>query len=257
MKRTIERSILLVLLVVGLSCAWLGPLDKTASQLVDAGLKRALISFASGRAMNAVLSVVQSADVSLQPMGVGVSLTIGQVVHPIGQLVGQFSELMLAASIAFGLMKFMIVLGGYKGVSLLLSLLALSWAWLCWQNKNRPTWLTKLLLVLVLIRFAVPIVVVSSDVVFKELLKGKYETAQRGINIDENWLYASMGNWIKSPTQIPDRVKAFRQSVESWVGHMVDLIVLFLLQTLVLPLLFLWILYRFLSAMLDAKSQAS
>lgn len=250
MKRTFERSILLAMLVIGLSCAWLGPLDKTASQVVDTGLKRALISFASGRTMNAVLSVVQSTDISFTPMGVGVSLTIGQVIHPIDELVGQFSKLMLAASVAFGLMKFMTVLGSYKGVSLLLSLLALSWAWFSWQGETRPAWLTKLLLVVVLIRFAVPVVAVGSDVIFKEVLKDKYETAQQGINIDKNWLPASMKAWLKAPTQIPDRVIAFQQSVESWVGHMIDLIVLFLLQTLVLPLLFLWILHRFISALL-------
>ena len=37
-------------------CSWLGPLDAPATEQVDAGLKRALISFATARALNGVIS---------------------------------------------------------------------------------------------------------------------------------------------------------------------------------------------------------
>jgi len=252
MKRKIERTLLLAVLIAGLSCAWLGPLDNSATTVIDSGLKRALASFASARAMNSVLSVIQSTGVSAAPMGVGISLTFGQVVQPINQLVGQFAELMLAASVAFGVMKFLIIMGCYKGVSVVLTLVALWWGWLRWQGKAVPSWLSKVLIVFVLIRFAVPVVSVGSDMVFNELLKNKYATAQHGITIDESWLDNNAREWIKAPTEVPGRVKAFKQAVEGWVEYMVDLIVLFLLQTLVVPLLFFWILYRFAAEMLGS-----
>ena len=99
-------------------CSWLGPLDAPATEQVDAGLKRALISFATARALNGVISVVQGTQVSAQPFGVGVNLTPGQLLAPLSELVKHFSDLMLAASIAFGIQKVLISIGGYWLISL-------------------------------------------------------------------------------------------------------------------------------------------
>jgi len=252
MKKKLERGLLVAVLIVGLSGAWLGSLDYAATGVVDAGLKRALISFASARTMNAALSVVQSAGVSSVPVPIGLNITVGQMVHPINQVVGQFADLMLAASVAFGVMKFLIIMGSYKGIAILLSFAAIWWGWLRWHGKFCPTWLTKTLVVLVLVRFAVPVVSVGSDVVFNELLKDKFAIAQQGIAIDGNWLGNNIMGWLKNPLDIPQRVQEFKQAAEGWVGHMVELIVLFLLQTLVVPLLFFWILYRSTFAMLNS-----
>ena len=55
----IRRSLLLLGLAVVLGSAWLAPLDSSASHYAEAGLKRALVSFATARTLNAVISVVQ------------------------------------------------------------------------------------------------------------------------------------------------------------------------------------------------------
>ena len=254
MRQTLQRLLLLAVLALGLSCAWLAPLDKAATGVVDTGLQRAVVSFASARLLNAALSVAQSADVSAKPFGFGFSITVGQALHPINELVGQFAELMLAACVAFGAMKLVIVIGGAKGVSLLLSFVALWWSWLRWQGKSRPSLLSKTLLVLVLIRFAVPLVAVGSEAVFQELLAANYKTAQAGI--DEGEVLSSIKEWLSKPSEIPEQVKNLKLSAEKWVGHIIELIVLFLLQTLVVPLFLFWILYRIGLAMLDAAPRA-
>jgi hypothetical protein len=122
------RRILLVLsLVAVLLGAWLAPLDAPATQQVDAGLKRALVSFATARALNAVISVAQGTEVSLQPLGVGVTLAPGQLLDPVNDLVEKFSDLMLMASVAFGVQKVLISMGGYWLISLLLTFAAIGW----------------------------------------------------------------------------------------------------------------------------------
>jgi len=280
MKQKLERSLVVAVLVLVFAGGWLGSLDNVATGVVDEGLKRALISFASARALNATLSVIQSADLSAKPLGFGLSLTVGQIVHPINELVGQFAELMLAASVIFGVMKFLIIIGKYEGITVLLSVAALGWAWFIWRDRACPSWLMKVLLVLVLVRFAVPVVFVGSDAVFTRLLKDRYDVAQRGITVDENWLAPTIKSWLAVPKdavvdqvknfgwpdlskkevqgipaeisdRLADRIRAFKQAIEGWVEHMINLIVLFLLQTLVLPLIFFWILYRFCSTFFD------
>ena len=43
--------------------SWLAPLDTPAIKQVDAGLKRALVSFAAARTLNALISVAQETEI--------------------------------------------------------------------------------------------------------------------------------------------------------------------------------------------------
>jgi len=110
--------------------SWLAPLDAPAIKQVDAGLKRALVSFAAARTLNALISVAQGTEISAQPLGVGVTLTPGQALDPLNDVVEQFSTLMLAASVAFGVQKILISIGSYWLISLALTATALGWTWL-------------------------------------------------------------------------------------------------------------------------------
>ena len=249
MRKMIEKVVLLAVMTVMLLCAWFPLFDNQAAHVVDRGLERAVISFAVARGLNAGLSVLQSVDISFKPLGIGVSTTIGQLIHPINELVGRFAELMLAACIAFGAMKFLIIIGGAAPVSLILSVVALWWSWLRWDGKIQPPLLTKVLVVLVLIRFAVPVVSVGSEEVFQALLANHYKTALDGIS--KPGMLPSVEDWQAAPIDIAPKANEFIQSTESWVKHIVNLIALFLLETLVVPLLLFWGLCRASKAMLN------
>ena len=95
----------LILIVL---CTWVSPLDLPAEERIDEGLKRALISFASARTLNAVISMAQGTETAVQPFGIGVNLAPGQLLDPINDLVEKFSDLMLAASVAFGVQKLLL-----------------------------------------------------------------------------------------------------------------------------------------------------
>lgn len=61
------RWLTLALLLLVLSVAWLKPLDQRARTETEAGLKRALVTYAVARTINGIVSVVQESTVSLQP----------------------------------------------------------------------------------------------------------------------------------------------------------------------------------------------
>ena len=71
MKHGLERPLLLVAVAIVLAFAWLKPLEIAATHQVDAGLKRALVSFATARALNAIISVAQGTEIAVEPAGVG------------------------------------------------------------------------------------------------------------------------------------------------------------------------------------------
>jgi len=257
-RRTLP--LILLALAVMVSLAWLRPMDDAATQHVDAGLKRALASFAAARALNAAISVAQGTEVAIQPAGVGVTFAPGQVLDPVNDLVEQFSTLMLAASVSFGVQRALIAVGGFWAVSLLLTLVALAWAGLHWRGRVPPIWLRQILLGLVLIRFAVPAVALVSEAGFRLFLAEDYAAGQARIELSTEQ-FSSLGDagdptrpdegvvermkrWWSQTSDIGQRFEEMKQVAARTVEHIIRLIVVFVLQTLVLPLLLLWGLMR-------------
>ena len=255
-----RRLLLILALAIVLAGAWLGPLDASASRHAQAGLKRALASFATARALNAVISVVQGTEVAVQPAGVGVTFTPGQVLDSINDLVEQFSTLMLAASVAFGLQLALIEFGGYWAVSLVVSALAIGWTWAYWRQATAPAWLTRLFVGMLLVRFAVPLVVLASEAGFQLFLERDYAAGQSRIELStsrlaslsapviepkaEESLPDTLKRWWSRNMDVGKRIDELQEAAGKAVEHIVKLIVVFLLQTLVVPLLTFWALLR-------------
>ena len=257
--RPARRIGLALLVAATLVCSWTAPLDSAAVQLVDAGLKRALVSFATARALNAVISVAQGTEVSLQPLGFGVVLAPGQLLDPVNDLVEQFSNLMLAASVAFGVQKALIAIGAYWLISLALSIAALGWTWFYFRQRQAPAWLSRMLVILLMLRFAVPVVTIGTDLLFKEFLAADYEASQLAIDmtsgqaakatppmpvvsVDQGILDRIKG-WWSQDVDVKTRFENLKNAAEQATVHIIKLIVIFLLQTLVIPLLLFWVLY--------------
>ncbi len=256
--RYVRLSFLLFSVAAVVAAAWLAPLDPPATERVDAGLKRALVSFASARALNAVISAVQGTEVSAQPMGLGVVLTPGQVLDPVNDLVEKFSDAMLAASVAFGVEKVLITVGGFWLVSLLLTVVALVWAAIHVYSQASPPWLSRLLLILLMVRFAMPAITLGSDLLFERFLAAEYTENQQAIEVTsgqieqseppipaaEDGLFDRMKGWLSEKNfDAGARFEALKQSAEKITERIINLIVIFLLQTLIIPLLLLWALY--------------
>ncbi len=266
-----------LLLVVGLAVvvfgAWRAPLDENAAEHAQAGLTRALASFAAARALNAVISVVQGTEVAVQPIGVGVVLTPGQALDPVNDLVEQFSTLMLTASVAFGVQLALIKFGGHEAVSFALTILAIAWGWRFLQGASPPGWLNRLFVGALLVRFAVPLVVLGSDAGFRLFLEKDYEAGKASLELStkqfetlsptvppvvakadpKGWwpfttgtgkMIEDMKDEVVRALDVRKRYEAMKDSAAQAVEHIVKLIVVFLLQTLVVPLLLLWGLLR-------------
>lgn len=257
--RRLALALSLLAIVLG---AWLAPLDLPAMKKVDEGLKRALISFASARALNAVISLAQGTEASVQPFGIGVTLTPGRILEPVHDLVEQFSSLMLTASVVFGIQKVLILMGGYWPVSLALSLAALGWAGFCWRARAAPALLSSLLVILLMLRFAIPLATLGTDLLWQKFLASDYQTSQQimgsasghAATLDPSGkpaaappadpsLFDSLKSWTAKSTDIKLNFERMKLAVEQATEHVIRLIVIFLLQTLLIPLLLAWILY--------------
>lgn len=256
-----RRLLIIAALLASAALAWLPQLDALASERVDAGLKRALITFATARTLNAVISTLQETTLSFQPLGVGLTVAPGQALDPINDLVEQFSTLMLAASVSFGAQKVLISVGGHAWVSAALSLAVLAISLALWRRRVLPAYAKLILVGLLILRFAVPLTILGSDLAFRHLLVDDYQAGQQGIANTASELgrqaasaqqaaapaNESMLDKLKRNATLPDlRAYAERMQLaaDRAVADLVRLIVSFLMQTLVFPLLLMWLMLR-------------
>ena len=267
-----KRISVTLMLAALVAFSWFSPLDLVATQQVDAGLKRALVSFATARTLNAVISAAQGTEVAIQPLGVGVNLAPGQILDPINDLVEQFSQLMLMASVSFGVQKVLISMGGHWLVTSCFALVALSWSVFYLFRFTMPVWLPKLLLIAVMLRLAVPAVTVGTDALFQHFLAQEYTNSQsfieagaedaKKLNPPDKLPPVSKGlldylkAWVPQDLNIGASTDRFMKAAEQWPEKIINLMVIFLLQTLLLPMVLLWGLVTFAKSILDAPSTA-
>lgn len=291
--RHFQRLSVAVLVLLVALCSWYGPITEVASQSVDDGLKRSLVSFASARALNGVISVLQGTEVAVQPVGVGVSLSVGEILDPINDLVESLSSVMLMASVAFGLQKLLLAIGSNWAVSAFATAIALLWAAL-YVRGRAPRALTGLLAVLLFARFVMPATLIGSACVFEQFSADEYRQSQAALDITAarlkdfaltdmsknvtpgapataspppepapaakasgllDWTREKMAaardsvghtlSGITDPTaSVKKQYDALKAAAEDVAERMIHLIVMFLMQTVLLPLLLLWGLYR-------------
>ena len=255
---------LLAVLVAALALS--GVADRTSDSYADEAFKRALVTFAIARTLNGVISVAQGTEVAVEPGGVGVNFTVGQILDPINDLVEQFSSVMLVAASSLGLQNILLGMSGWWGVTVVLVLAALFLivaAW--WPGGAKDTTKSlamRLFLAAAFLRFALPLLIVGTHVIFGAFLESEHEAATAvleatsteieefnrqeapGVETGEASLMDRLGEmWDSSVAQlnVSGRIEALKEAASSASEQIIRLIVIFVLETIILPLVFLWL----------------
>lgn len=276
---SIKRYAVAGTLVSIIAITWLSRIDFLALQQVDAGLNRALVTFGVAKALDAAISVIQSAQFSFNA-GVGFALTVGEILDPLNDLVEQFSSFILAAAVAFGIQKILLAIGGYSVVKVMLSVISAIWACLVLAKQKMPKALVYLWVFILMARFAVPLVTIVGNFLFENFMISQYQVSETGIKAaiaDLNTLLPDQlipqpsqqpqGFWDKIKPSLPSlpntaelkaMIDEFKQKVDvvtqKVIGHFVNLLVVFILQTLIFPVVMLWLLYQAVLSMLSGMS---
>jgi hypothetical protein len=264
-----RRSKLLgtLLVIVPVALALTGALDTASRGVADAALARSLVTFAIARTLDSAISVVQGTEVAVEPGGVGVNFAPGQALDPINDLVERFSAAMLVATSSLALQGVLLDMARWWAANLVLVLAAALALVAIW----RPSWLGPLgtraavraLSIVVFVRFAVPVFVLGSNLVFQTFLAADQQAASDALTVtgtevealaeasepaeapaSEPSLTERLEGFIDDSLQALDareRMRRLAESVSGAVEHMVHLIVIFALQSIILPLVFLWL----------------
>jgi hypothetical protein len=288
-----RKSLTTLLIVLIAAVATTGVADQVSDEYAEDALKRALATFAVARTLNGVISVAQGTEIALEPGGVGVMLTPGQILDPINDLVERFSSVMLVAASSLGLQIVLLeILSWWVLTAALVASLAVALL-LIWspelRNNRFVGVMAKVAVALTVIRFAVPVIIICTNFVFETFLETRHDVASSELSAsatqieqisadidapDESagaeaadadggafelpgWddlresaarLYSSTTDWIRS-NAVSERIAGLQESASSATSHIIDLIVIFVLQTIVFPVVFLWLFVEALKAL--------
>lgn len=259
------RTATLILVAAVAIASWLRPLDSSAAARVDEGLRAAFTAFATARLLNGAISVIQSTQLGVQA-GVAASVQPAEILDPVNDLIERFSDYMLAATVAFGVQKVLLSIGAHWVVSAVLSAVATAWIAVTVSGRTRPRWLDRLLVLAVLVRFAVPVAALGTDLLARAFLVPTQEAAQRSLDglkgpagatapsgpaasADAGTL-ARLKEWLSRSGDLAAQVERFASAAGRVAEDVTDLIVVFLFRTLVFPLAFLWLAYQAVRALL-------
>ena len=260
---------LLVVLAVGLAVS--GIVDQSAEDYADDAFKRALVTFAAARTLNGVVSLAQGTEVALEPGGVGINLGVGQILDPINDLVEQFSGVMLVATTSLGLQNVLVNITQWWGFTALvcaagIAVIAALW----WPGLAEHRWVslaTRALLFALVLRFIVPALIIGTNLVAIHFLASEQAAATAALEATSQQiedlnaeseieavdpdasLLDRLGNTLRETMQSMDiegRLEKLKAAASNATEHIIHLIVLFALQTVILPIAIVWLIIELL-----------
>lgn len=264
----VRKLLLTVLLGVFVALAMTGYVDDQGMAFTDKGMKRALVAFGVARGLNAIISTAQGTEIAVEPMGIGVTLTPGQLLDPVNDLVERLSWVLLASATALTIQELMLAFsasGVFNWLLLAVSVITLAWLWtnLPMRAATLPVF-TKVTLALLIIRFAVPTMALASEALYQGFLATRYDSSIETMNQTSEQLthlsaensddgkagdsfvdgLVSMFDAVRTTGEklkIQQRIDQYRQVAENIADRVVTLIAVFVMQTLLIPLAFLWL----------------
>lgn len=243
--------------------------DAVGRVYVDEAFDRALIAFALARATNAVISVIQDSEVDIAPAGIGVTIAVGEVLDPINDMIERFSMVMLASLVSLGIQKFLIDVVPWLSIYWILAPALLLFLPRLWSTKpwtcTTSSMARRLLVLALLLRFSVPAVAVLNEQVYQLFLNQQYNEAIDGLEQgnqtltefsplaehgdlnNETGIMASLkgaARQLQEATDLRLQIERLGEKLSAVIKDLLAMIVIFLLNTILFPLAFLWALYK-------------
>lgn len=268
-KTGTTRILLGLLFGLAITLSLTQSIDIQSKEHIDKAFNRALITFGIAKALNGVISVAQGTEVAIQPAGIGINLTPGQILDPINDLIERFSWVMLASTTALGIQKTFLIMSKWPEFNyFMIFMLTISLVLLFYKTREfqqTRIFILRLSLLLVVLRFIVPVAGLSNELIYETFLKNDYITASEQLefttekisqlnetdkiiqpDIRKKSVWESAKDFYSSTSEMLDisaRIEKYKKAAAEATQHVINLIVVFVFQTIIIPLVFIYALY--------------
>jgi hypothetical protein len=169
--RVLFAVLLLAAAALSVTTGW----DEMGREQTDEAFVRSLSSFAIARGLNATISFFQGTELKVP----AVTLAVGEILDPLNDLIERFSWLMLASSVSLAIQKLLLEAGAETafGWAMAGGLVLCALVFVAARGPALRRSVTRLALILVVLRFAAPLAVFASSAVFDVLLADAHDQA--------------------------------------------------------------------------------
>jgi len=265
-KKLFFGFIILIISVILIVANSSKDIDKKGEELINHSLQEAVAIYAVSKALNGVISVVQGTEISPP----GLTITIGEILDPINDLVERFSWIMLLCITSLGIQKIFInIVSGDIFVYTLMAVVVVSniLYWFDGLNKTKTT-VYKTTALLLFLKFVIPIMTIANGYVYEYYIKQNYDIQKmkESLTISTQELQNNSvvkkeqnnnkGFLEKLTNKISDIVslKFYKQKIKNYKTianntseYIINLVIVFIFKTIVFPLIFIYMLYRLVS----------
>ncbi|GHG61039.1 hypothetical protein GCM10010919_05090 [Alishewanella longhuensis] len=233
----------------------LAPLDQQAQQVLQRSLLLSSASFATARLIDRGIAFVSEAQFSV---GVA-SIKPGQMLKPLQDMAVRYSDMMVLAMASVGLQLFLLEFGKVAALPLFGSgAVVAALLWLVGPAGWRPllTYIFRSFMVLlILVRIGIPLAAVAVGQLSGWVLEPQRLAAEAALSVETAQLQQveqPLGSpddgalaWLKQlAANANELFAAVRAFSDSMVEKFIQLIVVYSLQTLIFPLLSLYLLWQ-------------
>lgn len=250
----VTAAVLLLLLL-----ALLKPADSSGAEVTETALRNAAVSYAAARLVNGAISVLKGTEVGVS-LGGTVTFAVGEILDPLHDLVEQLSLVLLVALTSLGIQQVLLDIFASTLFNLALvgvGVLLLGELWLRRLGGAARALLLRLFCLVLVLRFAVVAAVLANQAVYQHFLADTWEQANHGLGVAGAELERArqssqdsataepadglLGLWaaVRESVDPTERLQAIRRAADETLQQALDLITVFVMQTLLLPLLFL------------------
>lgn len=254
-------------LAILVTLSWMGTLDARARIETEQALETTLVSYALARTLNGVISVAQGTEIAFQPAGVGVVLTAGEILDPLNDLIERFSWIVLLAASSLAMQLLIGEILTTPLLNIVTTFAASASVVLYWKpaifSAAARQFAFRATALLLTLRFAVVVAGFAMSFIGSQYLDDREQDAidylsatQSAIEVsdspdssprlDSRGLLDQLDSFIESQKEAFDidrRLGRLQRQIESAINEVINLIVIYLLKTLLVPLATLAILY--------------
>ena len=265
-----NKLLLVIFTLLALCLALSFTIDDNAKKLVDESFKQSVIVFGSAKALNAMISLAQGTQINL-PF---VTVAVGEILDPINDLVEQFSLVMLASMVSLGIQKILLnfVTTDIYNYLLFTSIIIFNfWLFKRFTNDEKIRNLFfKITFILLFLRFAIPMMAYVNEVSYNYFVKPQYNIEELNQDIlkvkddvskinqdtitqkeDSSFFNKVMEKFDSSYYE--KKVNEYKNAVDNSSQYIIDLIIVFIFQTIFLPIIFLFLLYSFVKSIFNIR----
>ncbi|MCW8838403.1 MAG: hypothetical protein OQK11_06855 [Thiovulaceae bacterium] len=227
-------------------------IDASAMELYYQSFDRAVYSFALAKGLNAVISVIQSSEINVS-FFIGATVGLGEILDPLNDMVERFSWIMLASSISIGIQHLLLILGKTLFIKASLLVAVLITVIVMWSkklhNSNAFLLLLKIVVLLLVLRFGAVVFVYTNEAFYNNIYSKSYKSSTTFISEYKSDLEVIQ----KEKKELDSYWDEFEQKMEVFSKKVIKLITIFIVTTVMFPLIFLWFAIVFLKWIFNLK----